>query len=74
MGLEVKDVKELMEQVTVYVEMASVAAVGLKALNDLLSKGNDLSNAELQKLLSENRSTIEKNRAKIEATIERDSQ
>lgn len=74
MGLEVKDVKELIGQVTVYVEMASVAAVGLKTLHDLLAKGNDLSNAELQKLLSENRSTIEKNRAKIEVTIARDTQ
>ncbi len=74
MGLNVKDVKELVDQVTVYVEMASIAAVGIKAIQELLAKGNDLSNAELQKLLSENRATIESNKAKIEATIARDTQ
>ncbi|PCJ99975.1 MAG: hypothetical protein COA45_03950 [Zetaproteobacteria bacterium] len=73
MGLEVKDVKELMDQVTVYVEMASVAAVGLKAIHGLLAQGSDLSNAELQVLLSENRDIIASNKAKIEATIIRDT-
>ena len=73
MGIEVKDVKELMDQVTIYIEMAGVAAIGIKAINDLLKKGNDLSQAELQELLISNKKIIDENRKKVEATITRDS-
>ena len=73
MGIEVKDVKQLMDQVTIYIEMAGVAAMGIKAINDLLKKGNDLSQAELQELLISNKKIIDENRKKVEATITRDS-
>lgn len=73
MSIDAKDVKELVEQVIIYVELAAVASAAIQQINALLSKGNDLSPVELQALLRKNRSTIETNRRKIEDTINRDS-